>query len=100
MAMTARAVVTDKIAVIVSQPTASPGWAWLARNASPQTIVAPVPTSIAAVTAAAAPAPIRHVVLLNSVDLTILLTACVAPAMPARPSRSQNTAIVGLPVLS
>ena len=99
-AMTARAVVTAMIAVTTSQPAALPGWIWLARKASPQTIVAPVPTSIAAAIAAAAPAPIRHVLGLNSVAATILLIAWVDPAMPARPSRNQSSATVSRPVVA
>ena len=92
--MTARAVVTAMIAVTISQPEAPALWPWLARNASPHTIVAPVPTSIAAAIAVAAPAPIRHVVRLNSQDLTMLMTAWVDAAMPASPSSSQITANV------
>jgi hypothetical protein len=53
-----------------------------------------VPTSIAAVTAVAAIAPMRQVVRLKSQFLTIAMIAWADPAMPASPSRSQITPTV------
>src|ERR1022692_5006410 len=84
---------TAMMAVTVSHPSASVlGWggAQPVRMARPQAIVAPVATTMAAVTVVAAIPPSRQVDAVNVQVSIILLTAKVAAATPATPASSQN----------